>query len=146
MKPLQAAEWFHAERGIPTTPIPFMKKGSVTPGWNERLIQPHEFAQYFNGERQNISVLTGHQNPTDQRFLADVDIDSIPAFYAAIEYLSPTGMKWGHGAMTPTHYLYWADEAPRSRKYLDPVASGDEACLIELRCRDKGGKYLSTLA
>jgi hypothetical protein len=119
-----------------------MKKGPQIQGWNElRISQPEEFERYFNGERQNLCVLTGPAN------LTDVDIDSIEAWWAWKEYWLQTGMKWGHGDVTPTHFLYLPDEAPATAKYLDPaVDDPKEACLIELRCQDKGGKCLNTMA
>ena len=144
MNARESAQWFLAERRIYSVPVPFMKKGSVTPGWNElRIESAADFQRYFNGdgERQNLGVLTGPDN------LTDVDIDSEEAWWAWKEFFIPTGMKWGHGELTPTHFLYFADEAPLSMKYLDPaVDDPKEACLIELRCLDRGGKYMQTIA
>lgn len=142
MQARESAQWFFTERRIYCVPVPPEKKGSVTPGWNElRISEPHDFQKYFNGERQNLGVLTGPDN------LTDVDLDSIEAVWGWKEYALPTGMKWGHGAVTPTHFLYYADETPTSMKYLDPATDDPgNACLIELRCLDKGGKCLQTIA
>lgn len=142
MKAREAAQWFLAERQMFSVPAPFMKKGPVIPGWNElRLTKPEDFQKYFNGERQNLCVLTGPQN------LTDIDIDCIEGVWAWMEYQLPTGMKWGHGEVKPTHYLFLCDEPPASLRYLDPaVDDPKEACLIELRCQDKGGKCLNTMA
>lgn len=140
MTSLESAKFYYA-LGILTTPVGWKEKGSRMPGWNERHITPDEFPRYFNGEHQNIGVLTGHNN------LTDVDLDSVEAYWAWKEYVLPTAMKWGHGSLTPTHFLYYTDETAHSMKYLDPVVDDPkEACLIELRALDKGGKYLQTIA
>jgi hypothetical protein len=142
MKARESAQWFLTERQIFTVPAPFMKKGPVIQGWNElRISSPEDFQKYFNGDRQNLCVLTGPKN------LTDIDIDCLEGFWAWIEYAPPTGMKWGHGEVTPTHYLFLCDEPPASLRYLDPaVDDPKEACLIEIRCLDKGGKCLNTMA
>jgi AAA domain/Bifunctional DNA primase/polymerase, N-terminal len=138
----EAAQWFYTERRIFSVPAPHMKKGPVIPDWNQlRISAPEDFQKYFNGERQNLCILTGPDN------LTDVDIDSIEAWWAWKEYWLPTGMKWGHGKLTPTHFLYLVDEPPASIRYLDPAVDDPKAaCLIELRCQDKGGKCLNTMA
>lgn len=138
----ESAQWFFTERRIYCVPIPFMTKRSETPNWNElRISEPRDFARYFNGERQNLGILTGPDN------LCDVDIDSEEAFWAWKEYFLTTGMKWGHGEMTPTHYLYYADEPPATIKYLDPAIDDPKrACMIELRCLTKEGKCMQTVA
>jgi hypothetical protein len=142
MKTRESALWYHTERGIRTVPSEFKTKGPKIEKWNELFItEPEDFQRYFNGERQNLCVLTGPDN------LSDVDIDSLEAWWAWKEYWLQTGMKWGHGRLTPTHFLYYCDEAPLTIRYLDPaVDDPKEACLIELRCRDKGGKCLNTMA
>jgi hypothetical protein len=142
MKTRESALWYHTERGIRTVPSEFKTKGPKIEKWNELFItEPEDFQRYFNGERQNLCVLTGPDN------LSDVDIDSLESWWAWKEYWLQTGMKWGHGKLTPTHFLYYCDEAPLSIRYLDPaVDDPKEACLIELRCRDKGGKCLNTMA
>src|SRR5215467_211468 len=142
MRARESALWFYTERRIYSVPVPAEKKGSVTPHWNElRISDPGDFQRYFNGDRQNLGILTGPDN------LTDVDIDSIEAHWAWKEYVLPTGMKWGHGNVTPTHFLYFADEMPATMKYLDPATDDPgEACLVELRCTDKSGKSLQTIA
>jgi hypothetical protein len=138
----ESAQWFLKERRMYCVPAPFMKKGPVVQNWNElRITEPEDFQRYFNGERQNLCVLTGPDN------LSDVDIDALEGWWAWKEYWLPTGMKWGHGELTPTHFLYYCDEPPLTIRYLDPaVDDPKEACLIELRCHDKGGKCLNTMA
>lgn len=138
----ESAQWYFHERGIFTVPIPPGKKGSVTPHWNElRISKPEEFAKYFNGERQNLGILTGIDG------LCDIDIDSEEAWWSWIEYGITTGMKWGHGELAPTHFIYRADQSLVSIKYIDPATDeAGEATLIELRCQDRAGKCLQTVA
>lgn len=142
MNTRESAQWFLSERRIYSIPVPPEKKGPVTPQWNElRISSPQDFQKYFNGERQNLGVLTGPEN------LTDIDIDCLEAWFAWIEYALPTGMKWGHGELKPTHFLYRCDETPQSAKHNDPTMEDKgEATIIELRCQDKKGKCLQTIA
>lgn len=139
MSARERAPWFLLEHGIYTVPAPWMKKGPVLAGWNELRIR--DFSRYFNGDRQNIAVLTGLNN------LADMDFDSEEARWAWRAYARPTGMRWGHASNPDSHWLFYTRGPITSMKYIDPAAGEEgDATLLELRGFDKGGKPYCTLA
>src|SRR5215475_3373660 len=139
MNTREAARWYIERYRFWTVPVPWKTKGPVVKGWPDlRLTGDSDLNPYFSGEHQNIAILMGEPDN-----LSDVDIDSEEAAWAWKEYAIPTGLKWGRQSNPASHWLYYADQAPATVKYLDPVQEKDapgEACMVELRCLTKEGK------
>ncbi|MDY3563391.1 DNA polymerase [Gemmata sp. JC673] len=83
--------------------------------------------EHFAG--RNVGVKLG----PDSAGLADVDLDCGEAVSVGPYLLPPTGSAFGRGGEI-THRLYAAtDRTAAFAKLLDPVRSGDEATIVELR-------------
>ena len=109
-------------------PIAHGTKGPTISGWQELRIDAGTAAKYFNGELQNIGVLTGPAS----NWLVDVDLDCPEALALADAYLPRTKSIFGRPSKRRSHRLYrlTGEPAVRCEKYVDPE---DQEVLLELR-------------
>lgn len=122
----QACTYIH--RGWAPIPIPHGTKGPTIPGWQELRLDEAAAAQHFNGEQQNIGILTGPAS----HGLVDVDLDCAEAVALADGYLPRTRAIFGRPSKRRSHRLYrlTGEPAVRCEKYVDPA---DQEVLLELR-------------
>jgi hypothetical protein len=143
MSPLEVHGFYWEKYRFWLVPVPFMQKGSTTPGWPDLRLTPDLAPQHFNGERQNYAILMGGTGDDPPRNLTDEDDDCEEVKWARIEYAPPTGLNWGRPGNPNSHHLFYTEPAAQSLKLLDPVLekeSPGDAVLVELRCQTKDGK------
>jgi putative DNA primase/helicase len=118
-------------RGWAPIPLPYRSKEPVLTGWNKLEITAENVDQYFNGARQNISILTGEPS----KGLTDVDIDCHEARAAKETFLPKTDSTFGRASNPESHWLYTVDPPLRTKKFQDPLLPDTDAksMLLELR-------------
>jgi hypothetical protein len=115
----------YAHRGWAVIPVPDRSKDPGIPGWPKLRLKEPDLAQYFNGHRQNIGVLTGEPS----NWLVDVDLDHPRCIELADQFLPPTPAVFGRRSKPRSHRLYYLT-GPASTRIIRSKSAGT---LVELR-------------
>ena len=101
MRPLDVARDC-IKRGWNPVPIPFLKKGPISPGWQERRISKDNVAAHFNVERLNVGAQLGAASGG----LTDIDLDCSEAVAIGSYLLPKTNCIFGRLSKRNSHYFY----------------------------------------
>src|SRR5258708_554342 len=121
----------HMARGICVIPVPHREKNPGILGWQDLRLTEEQLPLHFNGRPQNVSGLWG--KPSNG--IVDVDVDDDITRALAPHFLPETHAIYGRESERRAHYLYRCDPLPEEGRWTfnDPLRSGKEACLLELR-------------
>lgn len=121
----------YIRRGWNPVPVAFRAKKPVGDGWQHRIIDETNAAQYFNGGPQNIGVQLGEPSGG----LSDADLDCAEARAIAPYVLPPTKAIFGRKGARNSHWLYTTDLADTvdsaALNYNEPLSK--DGHLLELR-------------
>ena len=81
----------YTQWGWSVIPVPHRSKNPGFRGWQHLRLAEDDLPQHFNGEPQNIGVLTGEPSG----WLIDVDLDHLLAVEMASDHLPPTAAVFG---------------------------------------------------
>jgi putative DNA primase/helicase len=121
--------------GFAPIAVPYGTKNPGRKGWQDERLTADDLAAHFNGQDQNIGVLTGEPSGG----LVDTDLDCAEAVSVAPRLLPPTDRIGGRGARPRSHQWHKVDRPPprAATKYLDPIRMAhrqrDTATIVELR-------------
>ncbi|MEX2376004.1 MAG: phage/plasmid primase, P4 family [Dehalococcoidia bacterium] len=135
---VQQAIQDYLERGWSLTPVKARTKRPYLQNWQAKTLSL-EALQSHAEEGCNIGVILGPSSGG----LVDVDLDSEEARLAAPYLLPGTGMVFGRGQRTTSHYLYRVDAPPRGQRFACSHSQGSDQerkTLVELR--GEGGMTL----
>jgi hypothetical protein len=104
MTPLKLAQDY-VGRGWNLTPVEYRSKKPIGIGWQHRVIDAGNVAQYFNDTQLNIGAVLG---PTS-RNLTDVDEDADVAICIGLYILPKTKARFGRASKRDSHRLYYTD-------------------------------------
>jgi putative DNA primase/helicase len=124
MTPLQTA-LAYLDRGWSVIPVPYRGKNPGYDDWPQLRIKADEAPRYFNGQPQNIGLLTGEPSG----WIVDVDLDHPLAVELAPQFLPPTAAIFGRVGKPRSHWLYRVT-APVSTKIIRSKSAGT---IVELR-------------
>jgi hypothetical protein len=127
-------------RGWNVTPVEYRGKKPLGNGWQLRVIDATNAAQYFNGEKLNIGAVLG---PTSRK-LTDVDLDCDEAIAIAPYILPRTRARFGRASKRESHRLYYTELStvagrPAVIAFDDPRKPKQQGRLIELRVGGDSG-------
>ncbi len=124
-----ARDWagYYLSRGWAVVPIPTREKAPRLQGWQNLRIASDEVGEYF-GANSNIGLILGEAS----HGLCDVDLDDAYARRLADAFLPHTELRSGRQSTGVAHYWYYSDFR-QTRRWVDPEAQGERACLLELR-------------
>ena len=121
------------------TPVEYCGKRPIGNGWQHRVIDAGNIAQYFNDAQLNIGVVLG---PTSHN-LTDVDEDADVAICIGSYILSETKARFGRASKRDSHRLYYTDlsaaDRPAAIAFDDPRKPKQQGRLIELRIGGNSG-------
>jgi hypothetical protein len=83
----------------------YRTKGPTEDGWQLRVIDVGNAAQYFNGEQMNVGVILGPSS----HGLTDTDLDCVEARAIGPYILPKTGAVFGRASSRNAHWLYYTD-------------------------------------
>ena len=97
-------------------------------GWQKLVLDtPELLAQHFNGEPQNIGVLTGPP--------VDIDLDFLECLPFAKVYL-PRTLQFGRASNPVSHWIYDVPDAPKHTRFeikSDPKDPSKTEMVLEIR-------------
>ena len=121
------------------TPVEYRGKRPIGNGWQHRVIDAGNIAQYFNDTQLNIGVVLG---PTSHN-LTDVDEDADVAIRIGPYILPQTKARFGRASKRDSHRLYYTDlsatDRPATIAFDDPRKPEQQGRLIELRIGGNSG-------
>lgn len=124
MSPLDTAIRY-TRRGWTVLPVPFRSKNPGFDGWQKLRLTEADLRHRFNGQPQNIGVLTGEAS----RWLIDVDLDRPLAVELAGEFLPPTPAVFGRKSKPRSHWLYYVTGPLKTKKFRSKSAG----MIVEVR-------------
>jgi hypothetical protein len=126
-------------RGWNPTPVQYRNKRALGDGWQLRIIDATNAAQFFNGEKLNIGAVLGPSS----RKLTDVDEDAAEAIYIGPYILPKTKARFGRASKRDSHRLYYTELSaaglPAAIAFDDPRKPKQQGRLIELRIGGNSG-------
>jgi hypothetical protein len=138
MTPLEIAQGY-VGRGWNVTPVEYRGKRPIGNGWQHRIIDASNVAQYFDGEQLNIGVVLG---PSSHK-LTDVDEDADEAVAIGPYILPQTQARFGRISKRDSHRLYYTNlsdvDRPAAIAFDDPRRPKQQGRLIELRIGGSSG-------
>jgi P4 family phage/plasmid primase-like protien len=128
----------YIERGWAPIPVPFRAKKPILQQWQNLRLTAADLPQYFNGGPSNLGVLLGEAS----RGLVDVDQDIVEARVVAPYFLPRTASVFGRKGNPRSHWLYIADPAFKTYRYLDPTRPDDDDGAAIVEFRSTGGQTI----
>ncbi len=139
MTPLEIALPYIVRRGWNLTPVEYRSKRPIGNGWQLRVIDATNAAEYFNSEKMNIGVVLGPSSHD----LTDVDEDADEAILIGPYILPRTSSCFGRASKRNSHRLYYTElsraDRPAAIAFDDPRKPKQQGRLIELRIGGNSG-------
>ena len=112
MTPLESARAYLVRSWKPI-PVPYRSKNPGFKDWAQLRLTESTLADHFNGEPQNIGILTGEPSG----WLIDVDLDHPRALELANAYLPATPSVFGRASKPKSHRLYRGTRPAATKKF-----------------------------
>jgi replicative DNA helicase len=127
-RPASPPDWAreYLRQGWCPIPVPYRQKRPVLDGWQRLRLSEADLAAHFNGQPQNIGVLTGEPSGG----LADADLDALEVLALAPMFLPETDRRFGRRSKRESHRLYYAEPCPPGTERFESPGDG---CFVELR-------------